>query len=60
MSSSENNKKIFEEISSLKTEQRNAASMNIDNASVNEILRIINNEDKTVPSAVEKEIPYNS
>jgi N-acetylmuramic acid 6-phosphate etherase len=58
MSSSENNKKIFEEISSLKTEQRNAASMNIDNASVNEILRIINNEDKTVPSAVEKEIPY--
>ena len=58
MSSSANNKKIFEEISSLKTEQRNAASMNIDNASVNEILRIINDEDKTVPSAVEKEIPH--
>jgi N-acetylmuramic acid 6-phosphate etherase len=32
--------------------------MNIDNAPVNEILRIINEEDKTVPSAVEKEIPY--
>lgn len=58
MSSSAENKKIFEEISSLKTEQRNASSMNIDYASVKEILKIINNEDKTVPAAVEKEIPY--
>jgi len=58
MSSSSEKKKLFEEISSLKTEQRNAASMNIDTASVNEILKIINNEDKTVPSAIEKEIPY--
>lgn len=58
MSSSSDNKKIFDEISSLKTEQRNAASMNIDNATVAEILRIINDEDKAVPSAVEKEIPY--
>ncbi len=58
MSSSSEKKKLFEEISSLKTEQRNAASMSIDTASVAEILRIINEEDKTVPSAVEKEIPY--
>ncbi len=58
MSSSPDKKKLFEEISSLKTEARNAASRNIDTASVGEILKIINDEDKTVPSAVEKEIPY--
>ncbi len=58
MSSSTDKKKLFEEISSLKTEARNAASMNIDTASVGEILKIINDEDTTVPSAVEKEIPY--
>jgi N-acetylmuramic acid 6-phosphate etherase len=58
MSSSAEKKKLFEEISSLKTEQRNAHSMNIDAASVREILKIINDEDKIVPSAVEKEIPY--
>lgn len=51
-------KKLFEEISALSTEQRNKNSMNIDNASTSEILRIINNEDKTVPLAVEKELPY--
>lgn len=58
MSSSGDKKKLFEEIASLKTEQRNINSMNIDVAPVSEILRIINNEDKTIPSAVEKEIPY--
>ena len=58
MSSSADKKKLFEEISSLQTEQRNEGSMNIDVASVSEILKIINEEDKTVPSAVEKEIPY--
>ncbi len=58
MSSSPDRKKLFEEISTLKTEARNAASMNIDTASVGEILKIINDEDKSVPSAVEKEIPY--
>lgn len=51
-------KKLFEEIASLSTEQRNKNSMNIDTASTAEILRIINNEDKTVPFAVEKELPY--
>ncbi len=58
MSSSSDKKKLFKEISSLQTEQRNDSSMNIDTASVGEILNIINVEDKTVPSAVEKEIPY--
>ncbi|NJD21483.1 MAG: N-acetylmuramic acid 6-phosphate etherase [Melioribacter sp.] len=51
-------KKLFEEISSLSTEQRNANSMNIDNESISGILKIINNEDKTVAYAVEKELPY--
>ncbi len=56
MSSEE--KRIFEEISRLSTEQRNQNSINIDKQSTEEILRIINNEDKTVPLAVETEIPY--
>ena len=51
-------KKLFAEIASLTTEQRNPNSMDIDARSTGEILRIINNEDKTVPLAVEKEIPY--
>ena len=58
MSSPPDKKKLFDEISSLGTEQRNANSMNIDSASVHDILRTINNEDKSVPAAVEKEIPY--
>ncbi len=51
-------KKLFEEISSLSTEQRNANSMNIDYESISGILKIINNEDKTVAYAVEKELSY--
>ena len=58
MSSHSEKKKLFEEISLLKTEERNVNSMKIDLASVSEILKIINDEDKTVPTAVEKEIPY--
>ncbi len=57
MNSSES-KKLFSEISQLSTEQRNPKSMDIDALSVLEILKIINEEDKTVPLAVEKEIPY--
>ena len=55
---SSEDKRIFEEISRLSTEQRNENSLNIDKQSTEEILRIINNEDKTVPLAVENEIPY--
>lgn len=50
--------KLFIEISKLSTEQRNPASINIDKQSTEEILRIINNEDKKVAYAVETEIPY--
>lgn len=51
-------KKLFDEISKLSTEQKNPNSVNIDMQSTEEILSIINNEDKNVPLAVEKEIPY--
>jgi N-acetylmuramic acid 6-phosphate etherase len=54
----EGSKKVFEEIKNLLTEQRNPNSMDIDSKSTIEILRIINEEDKKVPYAVEKEIPY--
>lgn len=49
---------LFDEISGLSTEQRNTSSMDIDARSTREILEIINDEDKTVAYAVEKEIPY--
>jgi len=49
---------LFEQIAKLTTEQRNPASMEIDAKSIPEILKIISNEDKKVPLAVEKEIPY--
>ena len=52
------NKKLFHEISNLATEQRNPKSKDIDYLSTEEILKIINDEDKTVPFAVEKELPY--
>ncbi|MBU1095026.1 MAG: N-acetylmuramic acid 6-phosphate etherase [Ignavibacteriae bacterium HGW-Ignavibacteriae-2] len=55
---SSESRRIFDEISSLSTEQKNLKSINIDNQSTEEILRIINDEDKTIPLAVEKEIPY--
>jgi N-acetylmuramic acid 6-phosphate etherase len=51
-------KNLFEEISSLSTEQRNPNSVDIDNRSTSEILKIINEEDKTVAFAVEKELTY--
>jgi N-acetylmuramic acid 6-phosphate etherase len=51
-------KDLFAEISKLSTEQRNPNSMDIDARSTGEILKIINDEDKNVPLAVEKELPY--
>lgn len=57
MSQSET-KKLFAEIATLTTEQRNPNSMDIDARSTEEILKIINEEDKKVPLAVEKELPY--
>ncbi len=52
-----NKKILFEEISQLDTEQRNEKSKNIDKFSIPEILKIINDEDKTVPLSVEKVLP---
>ena len=51
-------KKLFDEISKLSTEQVNSNSKNIDLQTTAEILKIINDEDKKVPLAVEKELPY--
>jgi len=55
---SKTSKELFEEIAKLTTEQRNPKSMDIDARSTAEILKIINDEDKTVPLAVEAELPY--
>lgn len=55
---SESNKQLFNEISNLSTEQLNPESTNIDFSTTGEILKIINDADKTVPLAVEKELPY--
>lgn len=51
-------KKLFEQLTRLSTEQRNPASMDIDARSTAEILRIINSEDKRVAIAVEGELEY--
>ena len=51
-------KKLFEQLARLSTEQRNPASMDIDARSIDEILHIINSEDKKVALAVEGELPY--
>ena len=58
MNSSEDKKSIFEELNKLTTEQRNPKSMGIDSRSTMEILKIINDEDKTVSTSVEKELKY--
>ena len=49
---------LFNQLQTLATEQRNPRSMEIDTASVREILDIINTEDHRVPIAVREEIPY--
>lgn len=49
---------VFAEIQNLITEARNPATADIDSKSIEGILRLINAEDKKVPFAVEKEIPY--
>ncbi len=49
---------VFKELAALITENRNPDTYNVDIMSTEEILRLINREDKKVPLAVEKEIPY--
>lgn len=51
-------KELFQELSTLVTEQRNQASMEIDIMDTEGIVRVINNEDKTVANIVEQEVPY--
>ncbi len=51
-------KKLFDQLTRLSTEQRNPASMDIDSRSIDEILRIMSSEDKKVALAVEAELPY--
>jgi len=58
MSTPSGSTSFFDEISKLPTEQRNPRSMEIDAKSTAEILKIINDEDKLVPYAVEQELPY--
>jgi N-acetylmuramic acid 6-phosphate etherase len=50
--------KLFDQLKNLTTEQRNPASMDIDALPTEGILRTINNEDKGIAAAVEKEIPF--
>jgi N-acetylmuramic acid 6-phosphate etherase len=50
--------KVFEELSALVTESRNPNTYDIDIMNTREIIQLINNEDKKVAEAVEKELPY--
>ncbi len=51
-------KALFDQLQQLMTEQRNSVSMNIDMQSVDEILRLINSEDKKIAQAVEGQIEH--
>lgn len=51
------NKKLFNEISILSTEQVNPSTVDIDISSSLDIVKMINEEDKLVASAVEKVLP---
>ncbi|PJG83260.1 N-acetylmuramic acid 6-phosphate etherase [Caviibacterium pharyngocola] len=50
-------KNLLNTLAQLITEQRNPASMNLDGLSALEILRLMNDEDKQVPYAVERCLP---
>ena len=49
---------VFDEIKNLVTEGKNPATTDIDSKSTEEILRLINAEDKTIAAIVEEEIPF--
>jgi N-acetylmuramic acid 6-phosphate etherase len=51
-------KVLFDQLQQLMTEQRNSISMNIDAQSVEDILQIINNEDKKIAQAIEEQIEH--
>ncbi|MBS5253033.1 MAG: N-acetylmuramic acid 6-phosphate etherase [Haemophilus parainfluenzae] len=48
---------LLQTLSTLITEQRNPNSMNVDSLSALEIVQLMNEEDKRVPSAIEKCLP---
>ena len=48
----------FEEFARLATEQRNPRTMDLDTLEVPDLLARISAEDRTVPDAVAKELPY--
>jgi len=49
---------LFKQLVSLETEKRNHRSQNIDKSTIGQVLKLINEEDRKVFSAVRKEIPY--
>lgn len=51
-------KTVYDEIKNLVTEAQNTATKNIDTASVETVLTLMNNEDKQVPEAVDRELAY--
>ncbi|HUI10894.1 MAG TPA: N-acetylmuramic acid 6-phosphate etherase [Bacteroidota bacterium] len=51
-------KELHDALARLLTEQRNPASMDLDRLPTEAALRLINAQDKLVPLAVEREIPY--
>jgi N-acetylmuramic acid 6-phosphate etherase len=51
-------RELFDQLQHLTTEQRNHVSMDIDSRSIEEILVLVNKEDKKVALAVETQIPY--
>ncbi|MGB2870075.1 MAG: N-acetylmuramic acid 6-phosphate etherase [Bacteroidota bacterium] len=51
-------KKLFEQLKTLTTEQRNPASMDIDARTTVEILSVISSEDKRIATAVESQISF--
>jgi N-acetylmuramic acid 6-phosphate etherase len=51
-------KEFSDQLAALLTEQRNPASMELDTLSTYSALALLNSQDKLVPIAVEKEIPY--
>ena len=52
--SKQDKKRIFRELASLMTEQRNINTMDIDTKSTKEIIKLINEDDKKVAHAAEK------
>lgn len=51
-------KALSDALAKLLTEQRNPTTMDLDRLSTEGVLRLINAQDKLVPLAVEREIPY--